>query len=51
VGPTWLVALTGSFAPLVGIIGGLTLFHERPRRLQWVGVAMVLGSGVLLAIA
>jgi drug/metabolite transporter (DMT)-like permease len=50
VGPTWLVALTGSFAPLVGILGGLTLFHERPRRLQWAGVAMVLGSGVLLAV-
>jgi hypothetical protein len=51
VGPTWLVGLTSSFAPLVGILGGVLLFRERPRRLQWVGVAMVLGGGVLLAVA
>jgi drug/metabolite transporter (DMT)-like permease len=50
VGPTWLVGLTSSFAPLVGILGGVTLFRERPRPLQWAGVAMVLGGGVLLAV-
>lgn len=51
VGPTWLVALTSSFAPLVGIIGGLTLFRERPQPLQWLGIGLVLGSALILAIA
>ena len=26
-----------SFAPLVGIVGGVTLFRERPSRSQWTG--------------
>ena len=51
VGPTWLVGLTSSFGPLVGILGGVLLFRERPRPLQWSGVAMVLGGAVLLAVA
>ena len=50
VGPTWLVALTSSFAPAVGLVAGVTVFHERPRRLQWSGIALVLGGAVLLAI-
>ena len=50
VGPTWLVGLTSSFGPLVGIVGGITLFRERPSRIQWVGVGLVLLGGLLLAV-
>jgi drug/metabolite transporter (DMT)-like permease len=50
VGPTWLVGLTSSFGPLVGIVGGITLFRERPSRIQWVGVGLVLLGGILLAV-
>ena len=50
VGPTWLVALTSSFGPLVVVAGGLLLFRERPRALQWAGVAMVLVSAIVLSV-
>jgi uncharacterized membrane protein len=49
VGDTWIVGLTASFGPMVGIVGGVVVFGERPSRLQWVGVVLVLGSAVLLA--
>lgn len=48
-GPTWLVGLTSSFAPLIVIGAGLWLFRERPRPLQWAGIALVLVSTVFLA--
>ena len=50
VGPTWLVALTSSFGPLVVVAGGLLLFRERPRPMQWAGVAMVLVSAIVLSV-
>jgi drug/metabolite transporter (DMT)-like permease len=50
VGPTWLVGLTSSFGPLVVVAGGLLLFHERPRPVQWAGVTMVLVSALALAV-
>lgn len=49
VGPTWLVGLTSSFAPLVGIVGGVTLFRERPSRTQWLGIGLVVAGGLLLS--
>jgi drug/metabolite transporter (DMT)-like permease len=50
VGPTWLISLTSSFGPLVVVGGGLLLFRERPRRVQWAGVAMVLASAIVLSV-
>jgi drug/metabolite transporter (DMT)-like permease len=48
-GPTWLVGLTSSIAPIVGIVGGVTLFRERPSRPQWAGIALVVAGGLLLS--
>jgi drug/metabolite transporter (DMT)-like permease len=48
-GPTWLVGLTSSFGPLIVISGGIFLFGERPRRVQWAGVALILVSVLVLA--
>jgi drug/metabolite transporter (DMT)-like permease len=41
VAPVWLIGLLSSFAPAIGILGGLMLFGERPARRQWYGAAAI----------
>jgi drug/metabolite transporter (DMT)-like permease len=46
VAPVWLIGLLSSFAPVVGVLGGLLLFGERPARRQKVG-AVAIGLAVV----
>jgi len=48
IAPTWLVGITSSFGPVVAVAAGVALFGERPRRVQWVGLGMVLASVILI---
>ena len=41
VAPVWLIGLLSSFAPAIGVLGGLLLFGERPARRQWAGAAAI----------
>lgn len=50
VAPTWLIGLTSSFGPVVAVAAGVFLFGERPRPVQWAGLALVLGSVVLIGL-
>jgi drug/metabolite transporter (DMT)-like permease len=41
VAPVWLIGLLSSFAPAIGVLGGLLVFGERPARRQWYGAAAI----------
>jgi drug/metabolite transporter (DMT)-like permease len=42
-------AASASF-PLIVVAGGIVVFHERPRPIQWVGVAATIGGLILLGV-
>jgi drug/metabolite transporter (DMT)-like permease len=44
----WLVGITGSFGPIVSMTFGLCILGERLRPNQWLGVAVVIASVVLV---
>jgi drug/metabolite transporter (DMT)-like permease len=48
--PAWLVALASSLGPMVTVAAGVLLFGERPRPLQWVGIALVFSGIALVAL-
>jgi drug/metabolite transporter (DMT)-like permease len=50
VAPAWLVALASSLGPMVTIAAGVALFGERPRAIQWTGIALVFAGIALVAI-
>jgi drug/metabolite transporter (DMT)-like permease len=50
VAETWLIGITSSFGPVVAVAAGVLLFGERPRPIQWVGLALVALSVVLIAL-
>ncbi len=50
IAPTWLVALASSLGPMVTVAAGVLLFGERPRPVQWVGIALVFSGIALVAI-
>lgn len=39
--PTWIVGLVSSFGPVVSVLVAVIAWHERPRRSQWLGLAMI----------
>ena len=47
--PAWLVAIVAATSPIVLLVGGLVILHERLRPLQWVGVAFVFSSMAIIA--
>ena len=50
VSETWLVGITSSFGPVVAVAIGVAVFGERPRPVQWLGLAFVLASVFLIAL-
>lgn len=50
VAPVWLIGLLSSFAPAIGVLGGLLLFGERPARRQWYGAAAIVIAVICVAI-
>jgi drug/metabolite transporter (DMT)-like permease len=51
VGLVSIVTAASATYPLIPVIGGVALFHERPAPTQYVGVAMVIGGLIALALA
>ncbi|MCU0483302.1 MAG: DMT family transporter [Chloroflexi bacterium] len=47
---TWLVGLASSFGPVVAVLGGVAMFGERLRPLQWAGLGLVALSVILLGL-
>ena len=50
VSETWLIGITSSFGPVVAVAVGVLMFGERPRPVQWLGLAFVLVSVFLIAL-
>jgi drug/metabolite transporter (DMT)-like permease len=50
VAPAWLVALASSLGPMVTVSAGVVLFGERPRGIQWAGIALVFAGIAFVAI-
>jgi drug/metabolite transporter (DMT)-like permease len=50
VAPAWLVSLASSLGPLVTVAAGVLLLGERPRPVQWAGIALVLAGIAAVAI-
>ena len=46
----WLIGILSQSGRVIAVIGGFTLFHERLRKHQWTGVALVL-LGLTLAVS
>jgi drug/metabolite transporter (DMT)-like permease len=51
VAPAWLVALASSLGPMVTVAAGIALFAERPRPIQWAGIALVFTGIALVAVS
>lgn len=47
--PVWLVGLVAATSPIVLLVGGLLVLHERLRPTQWIGVAFVFSSMAIVA--
>jgi drug/metabolite transporter (DMT)-like permease len=50
IAPTWLIGITSSFGPVIAVAAGIVLFAERPRPVQWLGLALVATSVFLIAL-
>jgi drug/metabolite transporter (DMT)-like permease len=50
IAPTWLIGITSSFGPVIAVMAGILLFAERPRPVQWLGLALVATSVFLIAL-
>ena len=50
IAPTWLIGITSSFGPVIAVTAGVLLFAERPRPVQWLGLALVAASVFLIAL-
>ncbi len=50
VAPVWLVTLVSSLGPMVTVAAGVMLLGERPRRVQWAGIALVFAGIALVAV-
>ena len=50
VAPTWIVGLASSFGPVVAVIVAVTLWGERLRASQWVGLAGIAAGLVAVAL-
>jgi drug/metabolite transporter (DMT)-like permease len=50
IAPTWLIGITSSFGPVIAVTAGILLFAERPRPVQWLGLALVATSVFLIAL-
>ena len=46
----WLIGILSQSGRVISVMGGFMLFHERLRRYQWIGVALVV-AGLVLAVA
>jgi drug/metabolite transporter (DMT)-like permease len=47
----WIVALAASMSPTIVVLGATLVFREKLRPTQWIGVALVATSVVLLGVA
>jgi len=47
IAPVWLIGLASSLGPVVAVIYAVTFMGERPRPVQWVGLAAI-AAGILL---
>ena len=45
-----IVSAASASFPLIVVAGGIVVFHERPRPIQWVGVACTIGGLILLGL-
>ena len=50
VAPTWIVGLASSFGPVVAVIVAVTLWGERLRASQWIGLAGIAAGLVAVAL-
>jgi drug/metabolite transporter (DMT)-like permease len=50
VAPAWLFGVVGSIGPAVALSYGMVVLGERLRPTQWLGIALILASLVLVAI-
>jgi drug/metabolite transporter (DMT)-like permease len=50
VAPAWLVALASSLGPMVTVAAGVLLLGERPKLVQWAGIALVFSGIALVAV-
>jgi drug/metabolite transporter (DMT)-like permease len=48
--PTWIIGLVSSFGPVVSVLVAVLVWHERPRRSQWLGLAMIALGVVAVAL-
>ena len=51
VAPTWLVGLASSFGPALVVLIAVAFLGERLRPSQWLGLAMLAGGLLVLAVA
>jgi drug/metabolite transporter (DMT)-like permease len=51
VGLVSIVTAASATYPLIPVLGGVVLLHERPVPTQYLGIAMVIGGLVLLGVA
>jgi drug/metabolite transporter (DMT)-like permease len=42
--------VTTAFTPIVVLVAGIVIFHERLRAIQWVGALLVLASIVIVSL-
>jgi drug/metabolite transporter (DMT)-like permease len=46
----WVFGVTTAFTPIVVLVAGIVIFHERLRAIQWVGALLVLASIVIVSL-
>ena len=51
VAPTWLVGLASSFGPVLVVVYAVGRLGERPHATQWMGLALLGGGVIVLAVA
>ncbi len=50
IAPTWLIGIASSFGPVIAVTAGISLFGERPRPIQWLGLGFVAASVFLIVL-
>ncbi len=51
IAPVWLIGLSSSLGPVLPVVYAIGWLGERPRPTQWVGLALIVGGMVSLALS
>jgi drug/metabolite transporter (DMT)-like permease len=51
IAPVWLIGLSSSLGPVLPVVYAIGWLGERPRPTQWVGLALIVGGMVTLALS